>query len=145
MAGKWRKKKVKSLTEAGIDPMKLVPTEADETESGRDSKGLIQVRRRFEPAGRIHRWIARKLKYKHETHLKLDQAGSAFWEQMDGRRDLGRIAEAMARKFEADPAESRRAAVEFARALTKKRLIHLILPAEAQLADRQGDRQEQED
>jgi hypothetical protein len=131
MARNWRKKNVKSLAEAGIDPLKLVVQRNPDAESAQDSKGLTHIRRRFLPSGRIYRWLARRLRYKHEIQLKLDEAGSAFWELVDGRRNLGDIAREMAGKFQSDVQESRKAAVQFARVLTQKRLIHLILPAES--------------
>jgi hypothetical protein len=142
MAKGWRKKKVMSLAEAGVDPLKLVPAPDEGCEARKDSQGLIQLQRRFKPAGRIYRWLAGLLRYQHKIQLKLDEAGSAFWEKVDGRRDLGRIAAEMSRQFGSELPASRKAAVEFARTLTQKKLIHLILPAQA---GKQEEEQEQEE
>lgn len=128
--GRRKPKKVKSLADLGVDdPLAVVPEIEPGVEAKRDNKQLLQVRRKMEPKPGLYGWFSRVLKYRHEIRVNLDEAGTFFWGLLDGRRTIGRIADAMAERFGTEQAEARKSAVLFAKALMNRRLIHLRIDA----------------
>ena len=57
--------------------------------------------------------------------MALDQRGTWFWKQIDGRRSLLTLAGRMAREFDLSPEESRAAVVVFTKMLMLRHLIVL--------------------
>lgn len=107
------------------DPFLARPMIMPGVESGRDSHGLIQIRRQTEPRGKFTRSLSRIFKMNYAVRVNLDKAGSAFWTQIDGRRTLGEIAMALEKEFLWPAAQARHAAVEFTAMLMKRELIAL--------------------
>lgn len=124
-----KKRKISHLGELGIsDPLRVAPAAESDVEARSDEKNLLQLRRRFQPTGRLYGWVARRLKYRHDVRVNLDERGTFFWRQMDGNRTLGRIAGALAARFELQAGEAREAVVLFTKMLMTRRLIYLVVP-----------------
>jgi len=98
-----------------------VPETEPATEAKPDNTGLIHLRRRV-PAPK---WFPRWLPAGHWVRVALDQRGTWFWKQIDGRRSLLTLAERMAREFDLNPEESRAAVVSFTKMLMLRHLVVL--------------------
>ena len=98
-----------------------VPETEPATETKPDETGLIHLRRRV-PAPK---WFPSWLPGGHWARVALDQRGTWFWKQIDGRRSLLTLAGHMAREFNLSPEESRAAVVVFTKMLMLRHLIVL--------------------
>jgi len=97
-------------------------------EACRDGASLTQLRRarphRSGPAG----LVGRLLGFSGHVRVALDERGSAFWEQVDGRRNLHAIERHLRERFGLERGESERAVVEFTKLLMLRGLVCLRLP-----------------
>ena len=107
------------------DPFLAKPLVVPGVEFGRDSLGLIQIRRHIEPKGRLTRTMSRLFKMNYAPRVNLDRPGSSFLALIDGRRTLGEIAAEMEREFSWSVAQSRHATIEFTATLMKRGVIAL--------------------
>jgi hypothetical protein len=111
-----------------VNPLVAVPVKESGVESQVDSTDRAQIRRRLPPKPGLYGWLSRKVGYKHDVHFKLDEYGTAFWSQIDGRKDLRTIATHFKHRIECDQEQAQRACVTYARDLMVRRLICLRLP-----------------
>jgi hypothetical protein len=98
-----------------------VPETEPSTETMPDKTGLIHLRRRVPPP----KWFPSWLPGGYWARVDLDQRGSWFWKQIDGRRNLLTVAGHMAREFDLSLEESRAAVVVFTKMLMLRHLIVL--------------------
>ena len=125
-----RRKRVRNLSDLGVgDPLSVVPAAEANVEARQDDCQRVQLRRMIEPKPGLYRRVARLLRYRHDVRVNLDEGGSCFWRQIDGRRDLGSIAVAVGKHLGVDDDEARKAVMAFTRALMIRRLIYLKLPS----------------
>lgn len=113
---------------AGLNPLEAVACVAEEVESGIDNLGLVQVRRKYRPARGVLGLAGRAMGYRYERRVNLDARGSFLWLQIDGQRDAATIAEALAAKFDIEPAAAREATILYLRDLLTRHLILLRFP-----------------
>ncbi|OPZ28396.1 MAG: hypothetical protein BWZ02_01323 [Lentisphaerae bacterium ADurb.BinA184] len=75
----------------------------------------------------------RRLHMQRAAHIKLDPQGTVFWRLIDGRRDLGEIACAIARELGLAEKDAREATIRFTRDLMLRNYIMLKIspPPEA--------------
>lgn len=113
----------------GRNPLEAIVHAAQGVESGRDNLGLVQIRRVYHPSRGLLGFAGRVLGHRYHRRVNLDERGSFLWEQIDGTRSLDALADALARRYEIDPADARKAAVLFVRDLLSRHLVSLSFPA----------------
>lgn len=130
---KTQAKRRRKLTEQEeqdlVNPLVAVPVKEHGVESKLDNTRRAQVRRRLPPKPGIYGWLSKKVGYKHDVHFKLDENGTAFWSQIDGKKDLRTIATHFKHRVKCDQEQAQRACVTYARDLMVRRLICLRLPS----------------
>jgi hypothetical protein len=135
------KKDRPKFTGQPADPMSAVPMLSPDVEWRADGADLVQVRRRWRPRHGVAGLIARTFKLDSVCRVNLDQRGSFFWRQIDGRSDVRRIARRLAKQFDLSDRDAREAAVTFVKQLMTRCLIVLEVKrteAEAAGAARAG-------
>ena len=120
----------KNRTGAGLprkthDPFAAVPLIAPDVETRCDERRLVQVRRKLKQKKGFLGALARRLGFDRATKASLDEKGSYFWRQIDGKKDLARIERKLSGHFRIERTESRRAIVQFAKTLMERGLIVL--------------------
>ena len=129
MARKIVNKKLKSIIDVGVDnPLDMVPTLALGVEAKADQTKQLQVRRRMQPKPGFAAWFARQTGQSHEIRINLDEMGTFYFQQVDGRQDLAAIANALSRKFNLEHAKCREAVIQYSRLLIEKKLLYLKVP-----------------
>ena len=120
-----RRSKTSPSTETVRNPLAAIPLVSTGVEAGVDDLNLIQVRREHLPRTRLGRVATRFLGQRYAKRTRLDERGSFYWKQIDGRRSLHEIAEKLAGKFDLAPEESRNAVMVFTKMLMLRNLISL--------------------
>lgn len=122
--GGWREGGRTALEEAARHWREWVPARlAGSVEEG----GLaVVLAPRFK--GRAGRALVRRMGRPETFRLRLDEFGTAAWGAIDGRRDVGQIADLMRERFGegAEPAEAR--LVEFLRRLRNAGCVDVTTP-----------------
>ena len=104
------------------DPMEIIPVRADRTHlQARGEQVCLTVELPVRNA--IERFTTRWFHMQRNAQVNLDATGAAFWELVDGRRNLRRIASELARRFKFEPEASRLATLQF----TKRLLVRGFL------------------
>ena len=107
------------------DPLLAIPIRNQLAEHREDSRGCYQIRMRLKPEPGLKAYLARTLGFHRDVRVDLDERGSYFWAQIDGRRSLQAIEKDLRQRFALDPEESRRATLLFTKALMVRHLILL--------------------
>ena len=107
------------------DPLSAVPGVAPDVEWRPDAAELIQVRRRWRPQRGLAGLVARTFRLESVCRVNLDERGSFFWRQIDGRRDLRHIASRLAEQFDLTEGQAGDATVRFVKQLMTRCLIVL--------------------
>jgi hypothetical protein len=129
LLGARKRRKIKHLGQLGLsDPLAVTPEAEQGVDARIDEQNLLQLRRRFTTRGGIYGWISRKLRYRHEVRINLDERGTRFWQLMDGRRSLDAIAAALGREFDLEQSKAREAAILFTKMLMTRHLVYLRVP-----------------
>jgi len=129
LLGRRKRRKIKHLGQLGLsDPLAVTPEAEPDAEARIDEKNLLQVRRRFPARGGLYGWISRKLRYRHEVRINLDERGTRFWQLMDGRRNLDAIAVALGKEFDLERSKAREAVILFTKMLMTRHLVYLRVP-----------------
>lgn len=112
------------------DPLAVVPIVPDNVEQRRDERGLLHLRLHVQLAG-FRRRLARWLGYDYSRRFELDEAGTAFYQLVDGRRSLREIIAALAERggCGADRRSLERAAVLYTKTLMTRSMLVLKVPA----------------
>jgi len=129
-----RRRNVPLTAAAARDPLAAVPLAADgvSVESA-TPEGALVLARRLTPRSRLHARLARLLRHNLTVRLSLDERGGFFWRQMDGKRSLRRIAEALQPQFALSRDAARQATVLFVKELMKRGFLNLRIEGEAGL------------
>ncbi len=72
--------------------------------------------------------LARKFGFRRAVQISLDERGSFFWAQIDGKRRLAEIERALRRQFKLNKQDSKEATILFTKMLMLRHLIHLEVP-----------------
>ena len=107
------------------DPFDAVPHVAQGVEARADAAGLLQVRRLAPPRRSLLGPLRRALRPPTEGRINLDERGTFFWRQIDGRRNVRAVMRALAKRFGLDRSDARAATILFVKALMLRGLIHL--------------------
>ena len=109
------------------DPFDAIPVIPENVESRRDDRGLIYLQRTVPPKSGLQNWVSRKLGFHRARYFDLDETGSFFWKQIDGKRNLHFIRSKLAERFEFDLETSRQAVIGFTKMLMSRGVIGLIV------------------
>ncbi len=94
----------------------------------RDCDGVIQLRREAPPRARLLRWLVRRFRLDTGVRLVLDARGSRFWILLDGKNDLRRISEHLARHFSLEQHDCELAVLLYTQRLMRRQYLELMLP-----------------
>lgn len=112
------------------DPFLAIPRVADNVEAREDSSGCLQLRKSLAPRPGIGARIARRLGIHRHIRVNLDELGTLYWRQIDGRRSLREIEACIGEAASLDKAESERATLVFTKMLMLRYLIELQIADE---------------
>ena len=106
------------------DPLAVIPLSPQNLEQRRNSRGMVCLRLNVPVTG-FRKLVADWLGYKYEKLVELDELGTRFYEQVDGRRTLRDIADALAGSCGRSREEMRQQAMLFTRDLMTRNMILL--------------------
>ncbi len=112
----------------GTDPFLAVAHHDPQAETRQDSRGHLQIRRELPERPGLSEFLARALGFRRAVRVNLDERGTFFWRQLDGKRSLGEIETLLRRHYELTAQDSRAATMVYSKALLLRHLIHLELP-----------------
>ena len=118
------------------DPFAACPVHAPYVEA-REIDGKVQVRLQPPPSAGRGGWrasLARRLTMFPFRLVCLDELGTFYWKQVDGRRTLAEIERRLRDHARLEPGQSRDAVVVFTKMLMRRSLIALKLPGHAEAA-----------
>lgn len=110
------------------DPFLAIPHLDPKAEIRKDSRGSLQIRRRLPNRPGLSEFFARALGFRRALRINLDEGGTFFWNQVDGKRNLEKIDARVRREYGLERQESRNAVMLYTKALMLRHLIHLELP-----------------
>jgi hypothetical protein len=117
---------------ANSHPLDAVPVIPEEVEHAVDNRSQVQIRRpRPQPEG----WrgcLTRRMRFRGDFRLNLDERGSFFWNQIDGRRSLREIALQLRQEYSLGDEESWDTTVKFTQTLMLRGVICLMVPGSTQ-------------
>jgi len=126
MMGWWRKRHEDvGAPGGGRDAFAAVPVVADGVEAREDAQGRVQLRRVAPAKPGLASFVSRRLKLERRIRVNLDDYGSLFWKQIDGRRTLRGIEVLIREQTEQEQTESEKATIVFTRMLMLRHLIYL--------------------
>jgi len=114
------------------DPFAVIPAIPDWVDVRRDSRGMIHLRINATPkglGGRIAGWLGQNYARIHE----LDEFGTYYFEQVDGKTNLHTIVDRMTVKLGTGRDKAEEAVKLFTKMLMSKQLIVLHVPESAQV------------
>jgi hypothetical protein len=132
MALARKSKNADKTTGAGRDPFDAIPLVADGVESKTDLKGRLQLRKEIKPKPGLSERLARRLGFRRDIRINLDENGSLFFQSIDGRRSLKDIERSLRAKWGLSEEKSKNAVVLFTKMLMVRHLMYLQI-------DRRGD------
>jgi hypothetical protein len=97
-----------------------------------ENQGRIQVRQTPPPRQGIRAFLARRFSMFPFRVVCLDERGTFYWKQIDGKRTLGEIEQRLRTQYRMEPGQSRDAVVLFTKMLMRRSLIALKLPQPAE-------------
>lgn len=109
------------------DPLDATPVVATGVEATRDGQGRTRLRRRGAPRNRVAAWLERVLGFENNAQFTLDEHGGAYWELIDGNRDLHAIERELRARFSATPEQSKEAVITYTSSLMSRGLVCLRL------------------
>ncbi len=109
------------------DPLLAVPRVAPYVRVKIDPSGCAQIKRQQPPGRGLRGWLARRFGMFQTGRVNLDERGTFFWQQLDGRRNLRMIARLIRNRFSLKEKEAADAVVLFTKALMRRGLILLDL------------------
>ncbi len=112
------------------DPFNATPVMPPDVEVRRDSASLAQLRREIPPKTRVGAFLAEKFGWRRYARVNLDERGTAFLEQIDGKRDLHEIERHLREQYGLRREESEQAVIGFTKALMLRGLVSLRLPGQ---------------
>jgi hypothetical protein len=114
----WQKRKKRHTHKDNILELALLP--ACEAEIDVETDRLVLKMQRFK-----WQWLQRLVSAKRSgfIKIKLDETGTYFWQQLDGRASVGEIAREMAAKFDQDEMQMQERTGYFAKKLLQQDLV----------------------
>ncbi len=110
------------------DPFLAVAHLDAKAEARPDASGHLQIRRPLPERPGLSEFLARALGFRRAVRVNLDERGTFFWRQLDGKRSLGDIETLVRGRYELTTEDSRAATLVYTKALLLRHLIHLELP-----------------
>ncbi len=132
-----------ALQEAGsdYDPMEAIPHITPGAEARADQKGILQVRMELPPKPGIGEFLARHLGMRRSFRLQLDERGSFFWNQIDGKINLKEIEKRLRKQYKIKHEEALKATVIFTKMLMARYVIQLEIPGIEKPAQNENTKQ----
>ena len=93
-----------------------------------ENDGKIQVRQTPPPKQGLRAFLARRFSMFPFRLVCLDERGTFYWKQIDGKRTLGEIEQRLRDRYQMEPTQSRDAVILFTKMLMRRSLIALKLP-----------------
>lgn len=116
-----------SAQQSDRDPLDATPVVPEGVEVRYDSQKRVQLRREGPERGRIRKFLAEKFSMKKTVRVNLDERGTFFWKEINGRRTLHDIERKMRYAFSLEEPQSRKAVIEFTKTLMLRGLVALKL------------------
>ncbi len=113
------------------DPFAACPVVVPHVEA-EERNGRVQIRQELPPSKGVRAFLARRFAMFPFRLVCLDEQGSFYWNQIDGRRTLGEIEQDLRAHFHLEPRQSRDAVVLFTKMLMRRGLVALRLKTPAQ-------------
>lgn len=110
------------------DPFLAVAHLDPKAEVRKDTNGHLQIRRKLPDRPGLSEFLARTLGFRRALRINLDERGTFFWNQVDGKRSLGQIETQVRTYYELEAQESKTAIILYTKALLLRHLMHLELP-----------------
>ncbi len=107
------------------DPFAAVPLLADGVETRTDPNGRLQLRKEIKPKPGLSEFLARKLGFRSDIRVNLDENGSLFYKAIDGRRSLKDIERSLRKTWKLSEEESKNSVALFTKMLMVRHLIYL--------------------
>jgi hypothetical protein len=117
-----------STTTPQHDPLAAVPVIPPTVTAQTGADGRLRLWREVPPRTALGRLLARRLHWVRRRGVELDERGTRFWREIDGRRSLHAIARRLHVGLRTPYEESERAVIEFTRQLMLRGLVALRLP-----------------
>ena len=109
------------------DPLDAVPLLTPGVQSKAANLGHLQLYLEQRQRPGLEGWLNRTLRLRRPIRVNLDPAGSAYWQLIDGERDLHAITHTLGEQLGLEPDAARQAVIAFTRDLMLRGLIHLRL------------------
>lgn len=128
----WRKRAAprETVELPARDPFDAVPRIAEGVEAREDSRGWLQIRKVLPPKPGIAAYLVRRFGFDREVRVNLDELGTLYWRQIDGRQNLRDIEARIGEAASLGKRESERSTLVFTKMLMLRHLIELEIPAE---------------
>jgi len=124
-------KTIESLAEIGLEnPLQAIPVPEQGVETKYDPKSRAQLRRVLPPKRGMYAWISKRMGYQHFTRIDLDEGGSLFWKEVDGKTSLNEVANRLKESFDCTHEQAIKACLTFSRELMLRRMICLRIPGD---------------
>ncbi len=120
-----KSKKAKPAGGVSRDPFDAVPIVADGVECRTDAKGRLQLRKEIKPKPGMSELLARKLGFRSDIRVNLDENGSLFYKAIDGQRTLNDIERDLRKKWNLSKEKSKNSVVLFTKMLMVRHLMYL--------------------
>lgn len=123
-----KKKPLPPLVPPHTEPFLAVAHLDPKAEVRKDTNGHLQIRRKLPDRPGLSEFLARTLGFRRALRINLDERGTFFWNQVDGKRSLGQIETQVRTYYELEAQESKTAIILYTKALLLRHLMHLELP-----------------
>lgn len=119
-------------------PLEAVPVPGRLVAARTDPQGWVQLRRELSEPATWGAKIARRIGLVRAQRANLDQAGSFFWQQIDGHTNLQTIVARMSSHLGLDTQECEMAVVRYVKQLMERGFLSLRM--ESEISRRQSPR-----
>ena len=120
------------------DPFLAVPHLDPQAKVRKEANGHLQIRRELPDRPGLSEFLARTLGFRRALRINLDERGTFFWNQVDGKCCLGKIETQVRKQYDLEMQESRAAVIVYTKALLLRHLVHLELPHKRKEAPADG-------
>ncbi|HOF87445.1 MAG TPA: PqqD family peptide modification chaperone [Armatimonadota bacterium] len=117
----------RSPREITDEMLAVIPIRPENVEAREDSQGMLHLRVTMEQKGLTGR-IAKWLRYDYSRTYELDEFGTFFYRQVDGKASLKTIIRRMVKQFDKPYKEVEYAVVLFTKTLMMKNMLVLEMP-----------------
>ena len=104
-----------------------------------EKNGQVRLRQAPPPKPGLRAFLSRRFAMFPFRLVCLDERGTFYWKQIDGRRTLAEIEYRLRREYRMEPASSRDAVIIFTKMLMRRSLIALKLPHQQGSVDAEGN------